>query len=378
MTIKVLVVDDSALMRKKISELLESTGGITVKTAKNGREAISQNLEFQPDVMTLDINMPELDGLTALAEIMLQRPVPVVMLSSLTAKGALATLEAMALGAVDYIPKPDGTISLAIDDIEKELLTKIRNAAKARPKTFRSIEQVRTVSPSLGRIKELPSARKSPPDWSSTEPGFKVKKAVSANSDELTGLVLIGVSTGGPGTLEMMLASIPTYFPYPIVIAQHMPAAFTGPFASRLNNVCSLEVTEVSHLQKVEAGKVYIARGDADLVFTNRAGVLHLQPKPADPQFRWHPSVELLGRSALECCHADGLIAILLTGMGDDGAEAFSHIHVNGGRTIAESEDSAVVFGMPKELIERGGASLVLPANKIVPQLLRWANAILS
>jgi two-component system chemotaxis response regulator CheB len=378
MTIKVLVVDDSALMRKKISELLECTGGMTVKTAKNGREAISQNLEFQPDVMTLDINMPELDGLTALAEIMLQRPVPVVMLSSLTAKGALATLEAMALGAVDYIAKPDGTISLAIDDIEKDLIIKIRNAAKARPKNFRTTGQVQTINPEVNRTKELPAAKKVPTDLPLVEPRFKVKKAVVPTSDELAGLVLIGVSTGGPGTLEMMLATIPSYFPFPIVIAQHMPAAFTGPFASRLNNVCSLDVLEVSHLQKVEAGKVYIARGDADLVFTNRAGVLYLQPKPADPQFLWHPSVELLGRSALECCNADGLIAILLTGMGDDGAKAFSHIHVNGGRTIAESEDSAVVFGMPKELIERGGASLVLPANKIVPQLLRWANAMLS
>lgn len=372
MTIKVLVVDDSALMRKKISELLESTGGITVKTAKNGREAISQNLEFQPDVMTLDINMPELDGLTALAEIMLQRPVPVVMLSSLTAKGALATLEAMALGAVDYIPKPDGTISLAIDDIEKELIAKIRNAAKARPKNFRAVAHVNP-TPSCASH-EFKAPKKTTGEW----PRQEVRKSVAAASDELDGLVLIGVSTGGPGTLEMMLASIPAYFPYPIVIAQHMPAAFTGPFACRLNSVCSLDVLEVSHLQKVEAGKVYIARGDADLVFTNRAGVLHLQPKPADPQFRWHPSVELLGRSALECCNADGLIAVLLTGMGDDGAEAFRHIHANGGRTIAESEDSAVVFGMPKELIERGGASMVLPANKIVSQLLRWANTSLS
>lgn len=375
MTLKVLVVDDSALMRKKITELLESAGGVSVKTAKNGLEAISQNLEFQPDVMTLDINMPELDGLTALAEIMLQRPVPVVMLSSLTAKAALATLEAMALGAVDYIAKPDGTISLAIDDIEKELIAKIRNAAKARPKNIRAAAHINQFSCPNSELSVL---KKGASDWSRTEPASKMRKTVTPAPDELNGLVLIGVSTGGPGTLEMMLANIPASFPYPIVIAQHMPAAFTGPFANRLNSVCALEVLEVSQLQKVEGGKVYIARGDADLVFTNRAGVLHMQPKPADPQFRWHPSVELLGRSALECCNADALIAVLLTGMGDDGADAFRHIHVNGGRTIAESEDSAVVFGMPKELIERGGASMVLPANKIVSQLLRWANSSLS
>jgi two-component system chemotaxis response regulator CheB len=377
MAIKVLVVDDSALMRKKISELLEAHGNIVVKTAKDGLEAISQNLEFAPDVITLDINMPELDGLTALAEIMLQRPVPVVMLSSLTAKGAIATLEAMALGAVDYIAKPDGTISLAIADIEKELISKILNAAKSRPLRWRHPQIQRAEDRASHRDKMCSQSQQiqSPQAlYQRDEPAVKPKRSYVASSDELDGLVLIGVSTGGPGTIEMLLSDIPEHFPYPIVIAQHMPAAFTGPFANRLNNASKLKVLEISHLQKVEPGYVYIARGDADLVFTSRSGILYLQPKPLDPQFRWHPSVELLGRSALECCNADGLIAVMLTGMGDDGAESFSRIHLNGGRTIAESEDSAVVFGMPRELIEKGGATMVLPANKIASQLVRWVH----
>ena len=380
MTIKVLVVDDSALMRKKISAVLIDSGDFVVQSAKNGIEAIALNQEFQPDVITLDINMPEMDGLTALAEIMLQRPVPVVMLSSLTAQGALATLEALALGAVDYIAKPDGTISLALDQIERELLTKVQAAAKARLRGSAKVKPVSDPLSSRDRSGAGSSAHTgtiaSEARWNKLSAPVSPRRKPQVKSgveEELEGVVLIGVSTGGPGTLEQIIRYLPSDFPYPVVIAQHMPAAFTGPFASRLNLLCALDVLEVGQLMPVERGKVYIARGSADLVFTNRCGVLHLQPKPEDPQFRWHPSVELLGRSALECCNAEGVIAVLLTGMGDDGAEAFSRIHANGGRTIAESEESAVVFGMPKELIERRGATLVLPVHKIAQQLLHWA-----
>ncbi len=401
MAIKVLVVDDSALMRKKISELLAQAGGFVVKTAKNGVEAIALNNEFAPDVITLDINMPEMDGLTALAELMLQRPVPVVMLSSLTAKGALTTLEALALGAVDYLAKPDGTISLSLELIEQELLAKIRTAAKARVKRAgqaalnglsresqrRPIAETDMQARQRGRNVPPPAPYRAEVSKYSHQDESRQSARVDITADtrvhgteanaesEFERLVLIGVSTGGPGTLELILSTLPANFPYPVVIAQHMPAAFTGPFAQRLNQLCALEVLEVSQLLRLETGKVYIARGGADVVLVNRQGALHLQPRPEDLQFRWHPSVELLGRSALECCHADGLIAVMLTGMGNDGAEAFSRIRANGGRTIAESEASAVVFGMPKELIERHGASVVLPADKIAQQLLHWASS---
>lgn len=377
MAIKVLVVDDSALMRKKISELLDAAGGFVVKTARNGVEAITLNSEFAPDVITLDINMPEMDGLTALSELMLQRPVPVVMLSSLTAKGALATLEALALGAVDYLAKPDGTISLSLDVIEHELLVKVRAAAKARVRSLRSdtLPTVRSAAPTTEKNQREPLKQAAMPARNkAASRGYEqVKPRQTPGSGDLQGLVLIGVSTGGPGTLEVILTALPADFPYPVVVAQHMPAMFTAAFASRLNHLCALEVVEVSQLQRVETGHIYIAKGGADVVLTNRGGDLFLQPRPEDPRYRWHPSVEVLGQSALEYCHAEGLIAVMLTGMGNDGAEAFSRIHGNGGKTIAESEDSAVVFGMPKELIERHGASVVLPADKIAQQLLYWA-----
>ena len=348
MKIKLLIVDDSALMRQQLKKLCESTGFFEVEIAKNGLEAIEKNLSFQPDVISLDINMPEMDGLTALSHIMVTRPVPVVMVSSLTERGALATFEALALGAVDYVTKPGGTISLSIKEVEEELIEKLKVAARAKVKGKR-----------LNKIEKKPD-----------KPAF-IRRNIPAKTAE--GVVIIGVSTGGPSTLEEILSRLPADFPLPIVIAQHMPSSFTGPFASRLNSICALEVVEANRLLPITPGTIYICKGGADAVLTNRSGRMMILPKPESPHFLWHPSVELLGRSALETCDPSKLIGVMLTGMGYDGAESFTEIKKNGGRTIAESEDSAIVFGMPKELIDRGGATLTLPAIKIADQLIQWA-----
>lgn len=357
MPIKLLVVDDSALMRRQLTQLFEAEGDFEIRFARNGREAITENLAWQPDVITLDINMPEMDGLTALAEIMASRPVAVVMVSSLTEKGALATFEALALGAVDYIAKPGGTISLSIDEIKNELVGKVRAAAKAKPKTGKK--------PSL--TEQLRAEREAKPKPS--KPAF-VRRGV----EQAEGLVLIGVSTGGPSTLEEILPKLPADYPFPLIIAQHMPAAFTGPFAHRMDQLCALNVVEVTRPMEVTPGTIYVGRGGADVVVTVRGGKLMVLAKPESPHHLWHPSVEVLGRSVLEHCDASHVIAVMLTGMGYDGAEAFAEIKRQGGRTIAEAEDTAVVFGMPKELIDRGGASLVLPLPKIAKQLIAWAR----
>ena len=188
------------------------------------------------------------------------------------------------------------------------------------------------------------------------------------------GLLLIGVSTGGPRALEQVLPLLPADFPWPVLVAQHMPASFTAPFAARLDACCELEVVEAASPMPVQAGRVYIGKGGADMLLTRRAGTLTVLPRPEDSAQLWHPSVELLGRSALQHCTARQLVAVMLTGMGYDGAEAFTEIKRQGGRTIAESESTAVVFGMPAELIERGGASLILPLDKIAAQLKTWAQ----
>jgi two-component system chemotaxis response regulator CheB len=353
--IKILIVDDSALMRKLLRGIFEEEGDFVIETARNGKEAIEKNLSFQPDVITLDINMPEMDGITALAHIMTTRPVPVVMVSSLTTEGALATFEALNLGAVDYIAKPGGTISLNIEQIKGELVAKVRSAARAKLRTKTLVRKLREEREKI--LKPSPPKEVSP-------------KEVSADER----LVLIGVSTGGPRTLEEILPELPKDFPMPVIVAQHMPPTFTKSFAERLNSICELNVVEVDRPMPVEPGTIYIGKGGTDVVLARRAKKLIVQPKPENPSFLWHPSVEILGRSALEHCDPQKIIAVMLTGMGYDGADAFTEIKKRGGKTIAESEESAVVFGMPRELIERGGATVVLPAEKIAKQLIKWAK----
>lgn len=357
---KLLIVDDSALMRKQLGELFEQAGGFAVAFARNGREAVSMNLEFAPDVVTLDINMPELDGLSALAEMMLQRPVPVIMLSSLTAQGALATFEALALGAVDYVAKPGGTISLGIDALRAELVAKVRGAAKAKVRGPDGAPTA-TSTRAPGRTVARPA-----------EPAGPAPASSAPLDARQPGVVVIGVSTGGPRTLERILPQLPAHFPWPVVVAQHMPTSFTAPFAERLGRLCALRVVEAAQPMPLAAGTVYVCKGGADSIFTTRNGRPTLVSRPPDATQLWHPSVSLLGASALQLYAPQAIVGVMLTGMGSDGAEAFADIRQAGGRTIAESEQSAVVFGMPAELIRRGGASSVLPADRIAGQLIQW------
>jgi two-component system chemotaxis response regulator CheB len=349
---KLLIVDDSALMRRQLAALFEAAGGFELRLARNGVEAVAENLAFRPDVVTLDINMPEMDGLSALAQMMDERPVPVVMLSSLTEKGALTTFEALALGAVDYCAKPGGTISLSIEEIGKTLVSKVRGAARARVRKEEPAQRAAAVRPA--------------PACAAAAPVAKVAKAAA----EATGIVVVGVSTGGPRTLERILPLLPAHFPWPVVVAQHMPASFTAPFAARMDTLCELNVVEANRPMPLEAGKVYVCKGGADVVVTRRAGVPTLLARPENNAYLWHPSVELLGRSALEHYAPSAILAVMLTGMGHDGADAFAEIARRGGHTIAESEASAVVFGMPAELIRRGGAREVLPAERIGARLV--------
>jgi two-component system chemotaxis response regulator CheB len=359
--IKILVVDDSALMRRQLTMLLTAAGGFEVCQARNGVEAVAENVRFQPDVVTLDINMPEMDGITALSLIMAERPVPVIMVSSLTEKGALATFEALNLGAVDYVAKPGGTISLSMDQVAAELLSKVRAAARAKPRRIRAVPRTEG-----GQKASLSRASRA-----DAEAIVKTDSLPSFGSRD--GVVLIGVSTGGPRALEELLPALPADFPWPVLVAQHMPASFTAPFAARLDGVCQVHVVEAARPMAVEAGTVYIGKGGADMLVTRRGGVLTVLPKPESADHLWHPSAELLARSALENVPAKDLVGVMLTGMGYDGADGFAEIKRRGGRTIAESGETAVVNGMPAELVARGGASLVLPLDKVAAQVKAWA-----
>jgi two-component system chemotaxis response regulator CheB len=362
--IRVLVVDDSALMRKHLRELLVEAGDFEVTVARDGVDALALLARVDPHVITLDINMPEMDGLTCLSRIMTENPKPVVMVSSLTEKGAEATYEALALGAVDYFPKPDGTISLSLRNSSDKIIAKVRAAAGARITRARGLrERMRSESQNNERNERM-----------------KARDAgtISAAERHEMGLVLIGVSTGGPRVLEDVLPALPADFPWPVLIAQHMPANFTGTFARRLDALCELRVEEVVQRSTLEPGACYIGRGDTDLVVLKRGSDIIAATVPSDPARIWHPSVARLVETAMVAVPAQRLVGVMLTGMGNDGAEAMAQLYRSGGRTIAEAESTAVVFGMPGELVKAGGAGAVLPSHQIARRLIDWLPSLAS
>jgi two-component system chemotaxis response regulator CheB len=355
--IRLLVVDDSALVRKLLGQVFAREADFAVAFARDGLEALEQLKTFAPDVITLDVHMPRMNGLACLDRIMVERPCPVVMVSSLTADGAEATLEALKLGAVDFTPKPEGAVSLHIDDLAPALVAKVRAAAGARLRpSLRLADRVRHSIGRAGPSAPLGSDADRAPDM----------RRPAATGD---GLVLVGTSTGGPPALEALLTPLPADFPWPILVAQHMPASFTGPLARRLDGVCALTVVEVTRPVTPRPGTVYIGRGDADLIVTLRPGGLVVASAPSQPGYPWHPSADRLVRTALQHVAARQLIGVLMTGMGNDGAQAMARLQSLGGHTIAESEDTAVVWGMPGELVKAGGADWVLPLPAIADRL---------
>ena len=257
---------------------------------------------------------------------------------------------------MDYIPKPGGTVSLGIDLVADELLAKVRAASRAR------------VSRAGGLSQRLRLQRQ--------EAGNVVHRRPAAQARSLRRvrprIVVVGSSTGGPGVLPLLLGPLPASFPVPIVIAQHIPAMFTRHLAERLDETCPLHVVEVDGAFPLAPGTVYIGQGDADVVLAKRFDGAVARRVPADTGHRWHPSVERLVNSAMAVFEPAAILCVLMTGMGDDGSDAMTKVHELGGLTVAESEESAVVWGMPGELVRKGGADQVLAADEIASQLLAW------
>jgi len=350
--IKVLVVDDSALVRKLIGQAFSTQRDFEVRFARNGLEALAAIASYKPDVVTLDVHMPEMDGLTCLDRIMIETPCPVVMVSSTTATDADATLEALRLGAVDFVTKPTGAVSLRFDEVVRPLIEKVRAAAGARLKTSSRLREKVRFRMGEGNLAPSHSI---------------VRRAKLA--PKVQGLVLVGTSTGGPPALEALFTDLPASFPWPIVVAQHMPATFTGPLARRLDGISRLHVQEVRDPIELKPGNVYIGCGDADVIVSKRGAALVAMAAPVQSDYPWHPSTDRLVRSALNHMAPSQLIGVLMTGMGNDGAEAMALIHAEGGQTIAEAEETAVVWGMPGELVKANGADFIVPLQKIAGQL---------
>ena len=365
--IKLLIADDSALVRKLLTGIFAAEGDFDIRIARNGREALELAKSFEPDVVTLDIHMPEMNGLDCLDRIMVETPRPVVMVSALTEEGARETLQAMELGAVDFVAKPERAVSLEIDRLRPALVDKIRNAAGA--KLRRSLRLRDRVRHRIGRATSAPARSMA---WGEPKPQ---RAAVPAEAGgEFPGLILIGASTGGPPAIEAVLSRLPRNFSWPILIAQHLPASFTQAFARRLDGLCALDVVEVRGPVPLRAGCAYIGRGDADLIVAPRAtGPIALSAPPA-ADYPWHPSVERLVASALAQLPAARLIGVLMTGMGTDGATAMTRLKQEGGRTVAEAEATAVVWGMPGQLVANGGAGAVVPLEDIADAIIEMVS----
>jgi two-component system chemotaxis response regulator CheB len=348
-TIRVLVADDSALMRNLISRLLGRAPDILVSaTARDGEDAVQKARQFKPDVVTMDINMPKLDGISAMQMILGEKICPVIMLSSLTQQGAIETFECLALGAFDFVGKPEGTVSANLEAIAEDLITKIRAAASSR---------------GLRR----PPLRHDPTP--SSEPSTRpLASRASPPSSEMRAIA-IGISTGGPATISTFLPHLPADLPAAVFLVQHMPAAFIPTYVSRLQKECAIEVMEAETGAPVRAGRCYVAGNNLHLCpYRKLSGEVVLR-RPSQPKTLFVPGVGVMMDSVL-AIYGPRTIGVLMTGIGDDGADQMVRIREAGGVTIAESEESCVVFGMPYQAISRGGAEIVLPSWEIAERLV--------
>jgi len=347
--IKVLVVDDSAFMRKALTSMLQEDPEIKViGTARDGVEAIQMIQELKPDVVTMDVEMPRMDGITALREIMQKCPVPVIMVSSLTTEGAKVTLEALELGAIDFIPKNLAELSVNIVKIKGILLEKIKTIGKR------------------GIVKRKPVLK--PAETKIETPKVEIPK-VRVTTERKIGIVSIGTSTGGPKALQEIIPKLPKDFPVPIVIAQHMPPNFTKPFAERLDQLSQLSVKEAEEGEAIKPGIVYIAPGRGHMRLKRRGIETLVTISEDKEEFIYRPSVDALLLSVADCFPGRSL-GVILTGMGNDGAKGCKKIKESGGRVFAQNEESCVVYGMPRAVVEAGLADKVVSLEEMAGEII--------
>jgi two-component system chemotaxis response regulator CheB len=355
--IRVLVVDDSALVRRLLSEILGSDRGIeVVGTATDPYAARDKIKQLNPDVLTLDVEMPRMDGVTFLFNLMRLRPMPVIMVSSLTEKGADVTLQALELGAVDFVTKPKLDLAATLDDYAAEIIAKVKTAAGAR---VRALDlQTESVDRSIQ------------PKYSAD--AVLAQSAPKTHFRTTDRIIAIGASTGGTEAIREVLSRLPADAPG-VVISQHIPEAFSAPFARRMDSVSQMRVFHAEDGQQIVPGHVYIAPGDWHLLVQRDGARYVCRLNDGPPVNRHRPSVDVMFRSVAQNVGPNA-IGVILTGMGDDGARGLKEMHDAGAPTMAQDEKSSVVWGMPGEAVNHGGVDQILDLREIPAALMRLAQ----
>ncbi len=341
---RAVVADDSHFMRSVISDILEDGGIEVVAQARNGYEAVDAVAEHDPDVVTMDVEMPEMDGIEAVDRIMSEHPTPVLMLSAHTDENADVTFEALDKGAVDFFSKPGGEVSMEMSRLEDQLVEMVTSVAEVDPTDSTADESVETAAPSTRTYVENPT-------------------------------LLIGSSTGGPKMVERVMSELPLEADFRVLIVQHMPDGFTGRFAKRIDSRSDYEVSEASDGDRIGGGEALVAQGGKHMLVSNyRSGRLRVKLTEDPPVNSVRPAVDMTMNSAAEVI-TDPLVGVILTGMGEDGAAGIKAVKAVGGRTIAQDEETSAVFGMPKRAIETGYVDDVLPIDDIPEGILDTARA---
>lgn len=369
MAVKVLVVDDSSFFRRRVSEIINQNPLMTViDTAQNGREAVDKAQQLRPDVITMDIEMPVLDGISAVREIMAKCPTPILMFSSLTHEGAKATLDALdALdaGALDFLPKKFEDIARDKDEAVNLLQQRVKEIARKR---FLMATRPRAPEPAArpavtGTLNRPLAERQSEPARAAAAP------AAFKRSGKSYQLVAIGTSTGGPVALQNVLAKLPGDFPHPILLIQHMPATFTAAFAARLNGLCQIGVKEAQDGDVLKPGQAYLAPGGKQMLLEGRGPGARLRIIDGNDKVNYKPCVDITFASAAKT-YGDKVLAIVLTGMGADGRDGARLLKEQGATIWAQDEASCVVYGMPQAVAKAGIASESLPLDRVAQRIL--------
>ncbi|WP_024870857.1 protein-glutamate methylesterase/protein-glutamine glutaminase [Tolumonas lignilytica] len=368
MAVKVLVVDDSSFFRRRVTEIVNQDPLLeVVDTAVNGKEAIEKAQSLRPDVITMDIEMPVLDGISAVREIMAKCPTPILMFSSLTQAGAKATLDALDAGALDFLPKKFEDI--ARDKQEAITLLQQRIKALSRRRVFMTAARTPTISTSNTTLTRnigsgANSLRPQPvvPEKASAAPVNYKKSGKSYQ------LVAIGTSTGGPVALQTILTQLPAHFPYPILLIQHMPSTFTTAFAARLNSLCKISVKEAADGDVLKPGCAYLAPGGKQMLVEGRGTGARLRIIDGNDKVNYKPCVDITFAS-LAKSHGEKVLAIVLTGMGADGRDGARLLKDQGATIWAQDEASCVVYGMPQAVAKAGISSESLPLDRVAQRL---------